>query len=71
MQITSQSGFDNALVLQQDDFVLGLLPKKSYIRPDKLITLNESLVVQRMGCLSVDAFSRIHRAVCLNLNCGN
>ena len=71
VQITSQSGFDNALMLQQDDFVLGLLPKKSFVRPDKLITLNESLVVQRIGQLSELAFSRIHCAVCLNLNCGN
>ena len=69
VQITSQSGYEYALALQQDDFILGLLPKKSYIRPDKLITLNESLVVQRIGKLSDVAFSRIHHAVCLTLNC--
>ena len=28
VQITSQSGYDNAIALQQEDFVLGLLPKK-------------------------------------------
>lgn len=74
--ITSQSGYENSLVLQQDDFILGLLPKISYVRPDKLVTLpdklvtlNESLVIQRIAKLSDIAFARIHRAVCLNTNC--
>ena len=71
VQITSQSNFENSLVLQQDDFELGLLPKTSYVRPDKLITLNESLVVQRMGRISEGTFIRIQKAVCLNLNCTN
>lgn len=71
VRITSQSGFENALVLQQDDFEFGLLPKTSYVRPEKLITLNESLVVQRMGRISTDAFIRIQNAVCSNLNCNN
>lgn len=71
VQITSQSGFENALALQQNDFELGLLPKTSYVRPDKLITLNGSLVVQRMGRISEGTFMRIQKAVCLNLNCTN
>jgi mRNA interferase MazF len=29
VQITSQAGHEHALVLQQDDFILGLLPKKA------------------------------------------
>jgi len=69
VQITSQAGYEGALVLQQDDFILGLLPKKSFVRPDKLVTLNKSLVVQRIGMLSNDAFARIHEGVCSNLNC--
>jgi mRNA interferase MazF len=71
LQITSQSGFANALQLTQDDFVLGLLPKTSYVRPDKLITLNESLVIQRIGCISESAFTRIKQAICSNLDCFN
>lgn len=69
VQITSQPGYEDALMLQQDDFILGLLPKKSFVRPDKLVTLNESLVIQRIGKLSDVAVARIHRAVCLCLNC--
>lgn len=69
VQITSQTGFENALVLQQCDFEVGLLPKTSYVRPDKLVTLNESLVIQRMGFISDSAFARIQQAVCSSLNC--
>jgi mRNA interferase MazF len=69
VQITSKIGYENALELQQDDFILGLLPKKSFVRPDKLVTLNNSLIAQRIGTLSDEAFERIHNTVCLNLNC--
>ena len=69
--ITSLSGYENSLALQQDDFTLGLLPKISFVRPDKLVTLNKSLVIQRIGKLSESAFARIHHAVCLNLNCSH
>ena len=69
--ITSQSGYENSLGLQQDDFILGTLPKISYVRPDKLVTLNKSLVIQRIGKLSDSAFARIHHAVCLNINCSH
>jgi hypothetical protein len=33
-----------------------------------LVTLNKSLVVQRIGKLSDSAFARIHHAICLNIN---
>lgn len=46
VQITSQPGYESALVLEQSDFSVGVLPKTSFVRPDKLITLNKSLVVQ-------------------------
>ena len=69
--ITSQSGYENSLALQQDDFMLGFLPKISFVRPDKLVTLNGSLVISRIGKLSDSAFARIHHAVCLQINCSH
>ncbi len=69
VQITSQAGYEDALALQQDDFILGLLPKISFVRPEKLITLNKSLIIQRIGKLSDEAFARIHEGVCSKLNC--
>lgn len=69
VQITSQPGYEGALVLEQGDFSIGLLPKKSFVRPDKLVTLNKSLIVQRMGILTDEAFARVQEGVCAHLNC--
>ena len=35
VQITSQSGYDLSMILEQDDLVMGDLPKTSFIRYDK------------------------------------
>jgi mRNA interferase MazF len=69
VQITSQPSYANALVLEQEDFRIGVLPKQSFVRPDKLITLNTSLVIHRMGQLTDDAMARIQKAVCVCLGC--
>jgi mRNA interferase MazF len=69
VQITSQPGYENALILDENDFSIGLLPKKSYVRPDKLVTLNRSLVIQRIGILTDAAFARIQEGVCAHLHC--
>ncbi len=59
VQITSQPGHANAIALHNEDFILGSLPKASYVRPDKIVTLNQSLIVQRIGKLSDTASKRI------------
>lgn len=69
VQITSQAGYEGALVLEQDDFSIGWLPKRSFVRPDKLITLNRSLVVKQVGILTSAAFTRIREGICTHLNC--
>lgn len=69
VQITSQPGYEGALILMQSDFSVGLLPKTSFVRPDKLITLNKSLVAQRIGILTDAAFARIRQGVCAHLGC--
>ncbi len=68
-QITSQSGYDFSLLLEQDDLILGTLPKTSFIRYDKLVTLNKSLIVHRIGQLSDSSFLRVKQAICLNFGC--
>ncbi|MBU0501425.1 MAG: type II toxin-antitoxin system PemK/MazF family toxin [Gammaproteobacteria bacterium] len=68
-QITSQPGYEGALVLEQADFSIGLLPKRSFVRPDKLVTLNQSLVIQRIGMLTDAAIARIRESVCAHLDC--
>nr|VFJ45276.1 MAG: mRNA interferase MazF [Candidatus Kentron sp. DK] len=69
VQITSQPGYRGALVLEQEDFHIGRLPKRSFVRPDKLITLNTSLISQRMGQLTDRAMFRIREGICIRLGC--
>ena len=69
VQITSQAGYENALILEQTDFERGILFKRSFVRPDKLITLNQSLVIHRIGVLTDAAFSRIFQSVCEHVGC--
>jgi mRNA interferase MazF len=67
--ITSQTGHDDALPLNQADFLEGTLPKPSYLRGTKLYTLNTHLVIGRFGALTPNAFARMHAGVCTLLGC--
>lgn len=59
VQITSKSGYDQAEEIQASDLILGQLPKVSYVRPDKLVTLNHALVKKRIGQLSPAATQKL------------
>lgn len=69
VQITSQTRYLPVLSLVAADFELGGLPKESIVRPDKVFTLNESLIVRRVGKLTSLGFSRVLAAVCQQLGC--
>ena len=69
VQITSQPGHEGAFGLEKNDFLLGVFPKKSFVRPDKLVTLHQSLIIQRIGRLKDIAFSRVQEKVCVYLGC--
>lgn len=43
-----------AIELSEQDFASGSLPVKSYIRPDKLFTADESIVSTKYGELKPD-----------------
>jgi len=59
-QITSNPYSDpTAVVLKPASFSEGGLPRESFVRPGKLFTASESIVVRRMGQLTTDA----HRIV--------
>jgi mRNA interferase MazF len=70
-QVTSQAGHPGALPLHDADLSAGKFPKPSYVRPEKLFTLNVSLIVQRAGRFSEDAFGRVRAGVCTSIGCGN
>jgi mRNA interferase MazF len=69
VQVTSQSGYVDSVVVSADDLVLGFLPKVSYVRTSKLITLNQTLVVASIGKISATAFASIHQEVCNQMTC--
>ena len=63
-QITSNPfGDPNAVVLRAPGFAEGGLPRESFVRPGKLFTASESIVVRRVGRLTPAA----HRLVIDNV----
>jgi len=68
-QVTSQTHHLAQVALCDGDFALGRLPKASIVRSDKVFTLNQSLVVRRVGRLRQPAFERIQAEICRHLGC--
>jgi len=69
-QVTSQLHHLVQVRLRDSDFELGRLPQASIVRPDKVFTLNHSLIVRRVGRLRQPAFALIHAEICRYLGCG-
>src|SRR6266436_9650606 len=52
-QITSKSySSKTAISIEQSDFAEGMLPLKSFVRPDKLFTADASLLKRKVGELT-------------------
>lgn len=68
-QITSKSGYDHAITIQQPDLAEGNLPKLSFVRSNKIMTLNSTLVLGRFGRLDRPKFLEITQQVCSYLAC--
>ncbi len=49
MAVTSQTGHPDSLALAQSDMQTGTLPKASWIRTDKVVSLNRALVAKEIG----------------------
>ncbi|WP_092118566.1 hypothetical protein [Desulfonatronum thiosulfatophilum] len=63
-QITSNPYADiNAVEIIDTDFGSGSLMRTSYVRPGKLFTANQSLMVKNVGQLNQSAFARIIKSV--------
>ncbi len=59
-QITSQAHTSKrAITLTSSDFSQGGLPIKSYARPDKLFTIERSLIQRQLGVLTKDKTNAI------------
>ena len=63
-QVTSNPYADaGAVALTDDDFRVGSLSIRSYVRPGKLFTANRDLLVSRVGDLKAGSLERIVQAV--------
>jgi mRNA interferase MazF len=63
-QITSKPYADQrAMRLDQTDFASGGLELTSYVRPGKLFTANEALMIETVGQLRTDKFRVVLKAV--------
>lgn len=65
LQITSQNIKDNyAIPLLTTDFQSGSLQKNSNIRPNKVFTLDETLVIYKIGHLTQSKIDECVKKVC-------
>ena len=64
LQVTSKQGYIESLQIDSCDFIVGTLPKISFVRIDKVFTLNSSVVSHRVGRLSSSAFARVKVGLC-------
>lgn len=68
-QITSQCHHALQVPVTAADFELGVLPKPSIVRADKIFTLNQALIARRVGKVNDAALARILDAICRFLSC--
>ena len=69
LAITSRSYHANAVELDDADVVSGRLPLQSWIRTDKVFTLNRSLVLATVGQLRPEKASLVLLRVCAGIGC--
>ncbi|EMS77634.1 transcriptional modulator of MazE/toxin, MazF, PemK family [Desulfotignum phosphitoxidans DSM 13687] len=71
LAITSVLTEDNAVSIESLDMRDGFLPKKSWVRYDKIFTLSTSTVVRRYGAVKEDVFSEIINNLCQYVGCND
>ena len=49
----------NGIVIEQDDLTVGVLPKRSIIRCEKIYTLEQNIVIKRFGIISEDILTQV------------
>ncbi len=69
LAITSSSYHEVSFPLDNECLSEGILPKPSWIRVDKIYTLNISLIVGKFGCLNQRVFNQVKRQFCDHFGC--
>lgn len=68
MAVTSQAGHTDSIVILPNDMQSGVLPKVSYVRPDKIVSLNQSIVIKDVGKITDSLRLQAVRKLCSRLN---
>ena len=69
LAVTSVRTEEQALCIQEESMRSGQLPKKSWVRYDKIFTLSSALVKTKYGALQNDVFKKIIDGLCSHLGC--
>jgi mRNA interferase MazF len=67
--VTSVEQSERAVPLDPACLVAGSLPRKSWVRCDKVFTLSVDSIVKPFGTLRPDYFDNVRKAVCDTLGC--
>jgi mRNA interferase MazF len=67
--ITSVEQTTGAVSLETAHLLRGRLPKKSWIRTDKLFTLSSAIVVKDFGAVRPDVFKKVLQDICGTIGC--
>jgi mRNA interferase MazF len=67
LPVTSRPQAEHGLPLAPTDLVEGSLPMASWIRTDRIVTLNASLVVKSIGQVSEDAVAAAVQRFCAHI----
>jgi mRNA interferase MazF len=62
--VTSKAHHENSVAIRPEDLVNGELPVESWVRIDRLVTLNQSLVVKGFGAVGTEFLARVIGALC-------
>ncbi|MFZ1828617.1 MAG: type II toxin-antitoxin system PemK/MazF family toxin [Candidatus Competibacteraceae bacterium] len=68
MAVTSQMGHADNMVILQSMMESGTLPKASFIRTDKIVSLNQSLIVKEVGKVAESLRQQAVRRLCVRLS---
>jgi len=67
--ITSVAQQDNAVALDPSCLVEGVLPRKSWVRIDKIFTLGTDSIAKNFGTLKPAVFHAARQSICQTLGC--
>ena len=63
-QITSQAHFDNySINLDDNDFASGTLNLRSYIRPNKLISIDKNIIIYKAGTVHQSKLDEVIKSI--------